>query len=349
MSPLKGKIVADLSLDLDNKWSYLKTRGDNSWRDFPTYLPQVVPHVLKLLDTLQLKITFFIVGQDAVLAANRDSLQAIAAAGHELGNHSFHHEPWLQRYSSQQLKEEIDRAEEAIGRFASNSLRGFRGPGYSLSANLLKQLMSRGYDYDASTLPTFIGPVARFYYFLRADLNQQQLEDRQQLFGTLADGFRPLRPYRWRDDLAADPQSILPPRSIDFWEIPVTTLPLFRVPFHFSYLLYLAQTSSRFADAYFRYALFCCRTIGLAPSLLLHPLDFLGGDEVTGLEFFPAMKLHGQYKRELIEKWLKRLQVHFQVGTMGERVDWLRAHQPNARTVSLSRFARSPESGKPAI
>jgi peptidoglycan/xylan/chitin deacetylase (PgdA/CDA1 family) len=348
MSSLKGKLIADLSLDLDNKWSYLKTRGDNSWRDFPTYLPQVVPNVLQILDELQLKITFFVVGQDAVLAVNRESLQAIAAAGHELGNHSFHHEPWLQRYSNQQLKEEIDRAEEAIGRFASNSLRGFRGPGYSLSVDLLKQLMSRGYDYDASTLPTFIGPVARFYYFLRADLNQQQLEDRQQLFGTLADGLRPLRPYRWQDDLSVFPESTPPLRTNDFWEIPVTTLPLFRVPFHFSYLLYLAQISSRLADTYFRYALFCCRTVGLGPSLLLHPLDFLGGDEVSGLDFFPAMQLHGQYKRELIGKWLKQLHAHFQLGTMSERVDWLRAHQPNTRTVALSRFARSSESGRPA-
>ena len=89
------KPIASLSLDLDNKWSYLKTHGDPGWEDFPSYLDTVVPRVLRFLEERSLTITFFVVGQDAALERNHDALTALAAAGHEIGNHSFSHEPWF--------------------------------------------------------------------------------------------------------------------------------------------------------------------------------------------------------------------------------------------------------------
>src|SRR4051794_19189561 len=78
-----SKPIASLSLDLDNKWSYLKTHGDAGWESFPSYLDRVVPRVLELLDDLRLRITVFVVGQDAAIAANRSAIGAIAAVGHE--------------------------------------------------------------------------------------------------------------------------------------------------------------------------------------------------------------------------------------------------------------------------
>src|SRR5512134_3163023 len=89
------KPYASLSLDLDNRWSYLKTHGDPGWQSFPSYLDLVVPRVLDNLHARNWTITFFIVGQDAALAKNHDAIRSIAKAGHEIGNHSFHHNPWL--------------------------------------------------------------------------------------------------------------------------------------------------------------------------------------------------------------------------------------------------------------
>ena len=43
------KPVASLSLDLDNKWSYMKTHGDSGWDTYPSYLDVVVPRVLAFL------------------------------------------------------------------------------------------------------------------------------------------------------------------------------------------------------------------------------------------------------------------------------------------------------------
>ena len=158
-----AKPIASLSLDLDNKWSYLKTHGDPGWESFPSYLERVVPRFLQFLADRDLTITVFIVGQDAALPQNYEPLAAIAEAGQEIGNHSFHHEPWLHLYSEKELEQDLVSAEHHIERVTQRRPRGFRGPGYSLSETTLRILARRGYQYDASTFPTFLGPIARAY------------------------------------------------------------------------------------------------------------------------------------------------------------------------------------------
>jgi hypothetical protein len=96
-------------------------------------------------------------------------------------------------------------------------------------------------------------------------------------------------------------------------------MPLIRAPFHFSYLLFLAQKSEKLAEMYFRIALRLCRLAGVGPSLLLHPLDFLGGDDIRELEFFPAMGMPGEKKREFIDRMLGLLVDRFDVLPMNQR------------------------------
>lgn len=297
--------AASLSLDLDDEWSYLKVRGDGNWRELPSYLDDVVPRVLGLLAERGLRITFFVVGQDAALDRNREILRAIADAGHEVGNHSFAHEPWLALDAEDRVEADVARAEEAIAAATGVVPRGFRGPGFSCSRTLLAVLARRGYAYDASTLPTWLGPVARAYYLLTTGLSRAERRRRSALFGHLRDGLRPLDPYLW--ETAAGPLA----------EVPVTTLPILRLPIHFSYLLYLAQGSPRAADSYFWAALRLCRLTGTTPSLLLHPLDFLGREDAPRLGFFPVMGRPGAWKRERMAGFLDLLESQFRTITVG--------------------------------
>jgi len=321
-----GKPVASLSLDLDNKWSYLKTHGDPEWERFPSYLDIVVPRVLDFLKARNLTITVFIVGQDAAMDKNRELLRAIAAAGHEIGNHSFHHEPWLHLYSEEATETEIGQAEEHIERATGQRPLGFRGPGFSLSPATLRVLARRGYRYDASTLPTFLGPLARAYYFMRTRLSPEQREQRKVLFGAFAEGWQPLRPYRWRTDAG------------EILEIPVTTMPIFKVPIHVSYLLYLNALAPSLAVPYFRAALRLCRWTATQPSLLLHPLDFLGREDAGDLSFFPAMNLPRERKLELVSRALEVLAARFTVCTMEAHAEAAaRALHVPVREPSLSR------------
>lgn len=307
-----GKPLASLSLDLDNQWSYMKTRGDAAWESLPSYLDLVVPRALRFLAERGLKITFFIVGQDAERPENRAALAAITPAGHEVGNHSFRHEPWLHLYPDDEVEAEIARAEGAIEKATGQKPVGFRGPGFSISATVLATLKRRGYRYDASTFPTFLGPLARAYYFFTSRLEKGEREQRKALFGGVRDGFRPVRPYRWR--LAPGP----------LLEIPVTTMPIFRLPFHVSYLTYLAGFSPAIARRYFALALLLCRWTGVQPSLLLHPLDFLGADDaLPSLAFFPGMRIPAQTKLAWLSDFLAMYCRQFRVVPMGAHVDAL--------------------------
>ena len=305
-----NKPIASVSLDLDNQWSYMKTHGDAGWEQLPSYLSVVVPRALRFLSDRGLKITWFIVGKDAASASDRAVLRQITDAGHEVGNHSFHHEPWLHLYSEAEIEAELTHAEEAIEAVTGHRPTGFRGPGFSLSPTVLRVLAKRGYKYDASTFPTFLGPLARAYYFATAKgLSAHERRQRKQLFGKFSEGFRPLKPYCWRT--AAGP----------ILEIPVTTMPLARIPLHVSYLLYLASYSRPLARLYWSLALRMCRLTGTELSLLLHPLDFLGGDDVQALKFFPAMKMRGAEKTALVGEFFAMLTRRFEVVPMGKHAE----------------------------
>lgn len=298
------KPAACLSLDLDNQWSYMKTHGDAGWESFPSYLDVVVPRALRFLSERRLAISVFVVGQDAALERNWESLRAIALAGHEIGNHSFHHEPWLHLYSEAEIEADIATAEAHIERATGRRPVGFRGPGFSLSLATLRVLARRGYRYDASTFPTFIGPLARLFYFTRTRLSPEEARRRKALFGTLREGLRPNRPYRWKLEAG------------ELVEIPVTTMPGLRVPIHVSYLIYLAGIAPALATAYFRAALGLCRLTGTTPSLLLHPLDFLGRDDLQELAFFPGMNLPSARKLPVVARAVDELAAHFRILTL---------------------------------
>ena len=314
------KPLASLSLDLDNKWSYMKTHGDAGWDKLPSYLDLVVPRVLDILKKRDLSITFFVVGQDAAIESNHAVLRSIASNGHEIGNHSYRHEPWLHLYSRAELEEELTRAEDAIENVTGVRPIGFRGPGFSLSGDVIDVLARHGYLYDASTFPTFLGPLARAYYFMKSRLDEKQHEERKNLFGSLRDGFRPINAYRWNCP------------SGTLLEIPVTTMPGSRLPIHVSYLIYLFTFSPAAALAYFHVAINLCLMTGTEPSLLLHPLDFLGCDDESDLNFFPAMNVVSGQKLRFVERVLDIYRDRFEVVSM-----WRYAEAVSRR--SIAQFA----------
>ncbi len=303
------KLTASVSLDLDNKWSYMKTHGDAGWQSFPSYLDVCVPRILDFLKQRQQNITFFIVGQDAAREENLASLSAIAQAGHEIANHSFNHEPWLHLYSKDEIREEFQKTETAIKNFTDQPLRGFRGPGFSLSPTVLEVLVERGYHYDCSTFPTHLGPLARAYYFFKSpEMSADEKEKRQKLFGKFSDGFQSLKPYAWEIG-----EHRLP-------EIPVTTLPFFKTPIHASYVVYLASFSRALAMAYWRMAMMVCKLCGIQPSLLLHPLDFMSATDAPELKFFPGMNVPVDRKLSIMSDIMSIFKSTFNVVSMRDHL-----------------------------
>jgi len=307
----KHKLPASISLDLDNQWSYMKIHGDKGWEKFPSYLDTFIPYVLKVLDGLGLKITFFIVGQDAAIEANHKALREITDAGHEVGNHSFSHESWLHTLSKEKISQEIELTETYIQQATGMKPVGFRGPGFSWSREVIEILTERGYLYDASTLPTWIGPIARLYYFWKSKLSKEEKKERVGLFGSFSDGFRRLKPYNWQ----LGKEQIL--------EIPVTTMPVFRIPFHLSYLLYLSIYSEILMNLYLGMAISLCKLTRNPISFLLHPLDLIGGDQIPELDFFPGMKLKSDVKVKIFNQVIGKLSRHFELMNMDSFAEYV--------------------------
>jgi peptidoglycan-N-acetylglucosamine deacetylase len=301
-----NKPVCTLSLDLDNEWSYLKTSGDPSWKEYPSYLDLLVPRMVSAFREVGVKPTIFVVGRDAAFAKNHSALRLLAAEGFEIGNHSYEHEAWIAEKNEDQLAAEIIQAEESICGVFGTRPCGFRGPGFSSSETMMSVLRKRGYRYDSSKLPTFIGPLARLYYFRSSNLSPEQRQARKLLFGSFRSGFLPIKPYF----IGSNGTSLL--------EIPVTTVPFLRLPFHVSYILYASTFSPSLARFYWRLALRLCLLTSTPPSILLHPLDFLGRDDVSTLSFFPGMNLTGEVKTARVLAYLKDLTSRFQVLSLGE-------------------------------
>jgi peptidoglycan-N-acetylglucosamine deacetylase len=307
------KPVASLSLDLDNKWAYLRTHGVAGWDEYPSYLGAVVPRVLEFCAEHELRMTCFVVGRDAELPQNREPLMALSEAGHEIGNHSLNHYPWMHTLPRHEVEYEVAEAEGLIEDATGQRPVGFRGPGYSFSEDLFEILTSRGYLYDASILPTYIGPLARWYFRRTASREAAQRATRREIFGSFREGWRSVRPYICTTDWGP------------ILEIPVTTCPLVKLPIHMTYLLHLWQFSPRLTKLYLHMALSACRWLGIGPSILLHPLDFLGCEDDPELRFFPGMNVPRAAKRELLNDMLAYLSARFQMVTMRQHAEYMRA------------------------
>ncbi len=303
------KLKSSISIDVDNLWTYLKIKGDPKWQTFPSYLEEFLPYFLDLLDEAKLKITFFLVGRDLTSPAIKPLAKEIVLRGHEVGNHTFNHEPWMHTYCREELEEEIIQAEQIIYEVTGEIPRGFRGPGFTWSQELFELLSKRNYLYDSSTLPSFIGPLARLYYFSVSHIKGEERSKRENLFGSVKDGLRPNKPYFWKTEHSK------------LLEIPVTTIPFFKTPFHLSYLMYLGGHSAKFSLKYLDMALLFCKMTKTAPNFLLHPPDFLGLTEAPDMHFFPGMKLSKEEKRDLFFRVLEKFSKDFECMPLSKRAE----------------------------
>ncbi|WP_051356600.1 polysaccharide deacetylase family protein [Azorhizobium doebereinerae] len=73
--------------------------------------PETTPKLLKMLEARHIKATFFMLGSNA--AANPDVVRSVAAAGHEIGNHSWNH-PQLTKISEAAADKQIEDTSAAI-------------------------------------------------------------------------------------------------------------------------------------------------------------------------------------------------------------------------------------------
>lgn len=116
----------------------------------------LLPELLALLAEAGRKATFFVLGEVAERHGRR--IREVAAAGHEIGSHSFHHlranDLTVAAFASQ-ARDSKALLEDLTG----TAVRGFRAPEWSLREPgnpRLAELAALGYEYDSSLAP-FLG------------------------------------------------------------------------------------------------------------------------------------------------------------------------------------------------
>lgn len=329
---------ASLSLDLDNKWAYLRAAGNKDWEKAESYFPIAIKRIVEILSEFELPLTVFMVGRDLQneLPADLDAIDSFSTLpSWEPANHSLNHLPWMHTMDAADLRDEIALTHDQIRTMTGETPRGFRGPGFSCPPQVLKVLSELGYLYDASIFPTSMAPIARAVFLARTNLQGEEREKAKQLYGGFASMRKPNHPYPRSSDEAADEKSdtLSDEPTSELWEIPVTVMPVLRTPIHFSYLNFVAQYNVPLAKLYFRTALSACRTLRVSPSLLLHPPDFLGCEDDQEMAYFPGMKTPRDKKLEFMQWALKLYSQKFQVQTMIDQTTRLNESRENPQTL----------------
>lgn len=107
-----------------------------------------IPRVLRLLDELKVKGTFYVEGWSAL--HHRDVIGELIASGHEIGLHGWVHERWTALTEREQ--ERILRDGQAALQAAGAQQIGFRAPHGDVGVETLGLLSELGYHHDASRL-----------------------------------------------------------------------------------------------------------------------------------------------------------------------------------------------------
>lgn len=102
----------------------------------------IIPSILNVLETKNVKATFFITGRFAEKFP--ELVKHIAEKGHEIGNHGYSH-PHPDKISVQKNIEEITKTHEILQKLAKNQVNLFAPPYGERGPNCLKAAEKTGY------------------------------------------------------------------------------------------------------------------------------------------------------------------------------------------------------------
>ena len=117
-------------------------------------IPGVTEEVLAILNQYNAKASFFCIGDN--VKKHPEVFNKVAAGGHAIGNHTFHHvSGW--KTSTERYKEEVDQADEIIRHHLRNETQLFRPPYGRITNKQIKSIRHKivmwdvlSFDYDSS-------------------------------------------------------------------------------------------------------------------------------------------------------------------------------------------------------
>ena len=126
----------------------------NNFRD-PAYL-KAADRFFQISKKYKFKYSIYVIGKDLEKKENRELVKIWSDKGHEIGNHSWSHLNNLGAKDPTCIRYQIQSAHEIILETTGRYPRGFVAPGWCVSPELIRTLISLGYSYDASAFPSWI-------------------------------------------------------------------------------------------------------------------------------------------------------------------------------------------------
>ena len=153
-----------LSVDFEDWHQPFAARSISEWKNFESRVPQDTERILGLFERLNVRATFFVLGEVAELFP--DCIRAIHRAGHEIASHGYRHLP-LSEQERCLFDLELRGSLEFLGELTGEPVLGFRAPFFSLGPDTLwavESLKRLGLKYSSSIHPT----VSLFHGFRSA-------------------------------------------------------------------------------------------------------------------------------------------------------------------------------------
>ena len=125
----------------------------SAWDDQPSRVSHATDRLLDLLARHQVHATFFVLGW--VAKREPGLVRRIAAAGHEIGSHSWSH-PRISSLTPAQFREELRSSRTILEDLAAQPVTGFRAPSFSILPGMewaFDTLLEEGFTYDTSVFP----------------------------------------------------------------------------------------------------------------------------------------------------------------------------------------------------
>jgi polysaccharide deacetylase family protein (PEP-CTERM system associated) len=125
------------------------------WDAYPSRVAANTRKILALLEAAAVRATFFVLGW---VAQRQPALvRAIAAAGHEVGCHSYWHR-LIYRQTPDEFRADLRRARDVLQDTLGRPVTAYRAPSFSITRQslwALDVLIEEGFTVDSSVYPTF--------------------------------------------------------------------------------------------------------------------------------------------------------------------------------------------------
>lgn len=280
--------LATVQVDVDGLWVLEKLVGRVVALEPDSLIEHGLARILKLFDEFGIKATFFVVSRDLESVSKIDLLQRVSSLGHEIASHGISHN-YLTAMTVDEAGLEITKSKNHLESVLGVKVNGFRAAGFACHKEGARLLEEAGYSYDSSVIPTSCAMIMESVSKVRYPKSSML--------------FAPTYPYRpSREDIYRKGDAAI-------MEIPVTVLPIFKIPCHLSYMIIGGRFYEIFSVAMFK--TFKPKVL----NYLFHPLDFVDSSSVQIDGNVPGLNIPVTKKLDYAKRNLDFICSNYQVMT----------------------------------